>query len=80
MGNDGKLKKSEKGSYPRPMGGPEPNAQGASDSFGQPGVPVNPGYDYSSSMPGVAKSELQKGFCNRESITDACKSDGMKEA
>lgn len=80
MGNDGKLKKSEKGSFPRPMGGREPSPLGDTRGIGMNSVPVNPGYDYSSSMPGVAKSELQKGFCNRESIADYCKSDGMEEA
>lgn len=80
MGNDGKLKKSEKGHYDLPMGGHEPSARGDTKGFGMNSVPVSPGYDYSTSMPGVAKSELQKGYCNRESITDACKSDGMEDA
>lgn len=76
MGNDGKIPAKQKGHYPRPMGGPEPSPQGDSRPFGNPSVPVNPGYDYSSSMPGVAKSELQKGYCNRESFDGG--SDGME--
>lgn len=82
MGNDGKIPKSQKGSFPRPLGGPEPSAQGDDKhQMSENGsVPIDVGYDHSDSRPGVSNAELKQGYCNRESITDACKSDGMEEA
>lgn len=76
----GPIPANQKGHYPRPMGGPEPSPQGDTRAFGNPSLPVNPGYDYSGSMPGVSKSELEKGICRRESITGDTKSDGMEGA
>jgi hypothetical protein len=48
--------------YPRPMGGPEPSAQGASDNIPMTQHSTQPEggiYDYRSSMPGTSMSDLQ---------------------
>lgn len=71
MDSDGKLPAVDKIKYPRPQGGPEPSPLGDSRPFGMNSTPVNPGYDYSGSMPGVSKSDLSNGFSGREKITDA---------
>jgi hypothetical protein len=47
--------------YPRPMGGPEPSAQGASDNIPMSSHSTQPEggiYDYRSSMPGRSMSDL----------------------
>lgn len=47
--------------YPRPMGGPEPNAQGPSDNIPMSNHSLQPEggiYDYSKSMPGTSMSDL----------------------
>jgi hypothetical protein len=62
--------------YPRPLGGPEPSPLGDSRPLKDSDASLNPGYDYSSSIPGVSRSEVGQGYCSRERITDAG-SDGM---
>ncbi len=83
MGSDeGKLPASQKGHYPRPLGGPEPSAQGDTkhQMAENSSVPIDVGYDHSKSRPGVTDAELKVGYCNRESIVSDTHSDGMKEA
>lgn len=80
MGNDGKIPAKDKGHFPRPLGGPEPSPLGDTKPFGDGGLGLKQGYDFSKSIPGTAKSDLNRGYCNTESITDATKSDGMEEA
>lgn len=49
--------------YPRPMGGPEPNAQGVSDNIPMSDHSTSPEggiYDYRSSMPGRSMSDLDR--------------------
>lgn len=71
MGNDGKLPAKDKQSFPRPPGGPEPSPLGDSRPIPNSNGALDVGYDYASSMPGVVRSDLAKGYCNRERIADA---------
>ena len=70
MGNDGTIPKSQKGSYPRPMGGHEPSAQGVSDNIPTSDCAFNPkgGYDYSSSLEGASQADLHRGYAQGERI------------
>ncbi len=65
--------------YPRPMGGPEPSAQGASGNIPDSNASAQPGYDYSNSLDGASEADLKAGYRNRQKITDAG-SDGMQGA
>ncbi len=80
MDSDGKLPAGTKVKFPRPPGGPEPSPSGDSKPFGDGGLAISGGADFSKSIPGVAKSELPRGYCSPESITGDTKSDGMEGA
>ena len=62
--------------FPRPMGGPEPIAQGVTDKIPTSDAPTNPGYDYRSSIDGASVADQKRGYRGRSRITDAG-SDGM---
>lgn len=79
QGNEGKIPAKDKGSYPRPMGGPEPNAQGVPADIKSSDGSTNAGYDYNSSLPGSSQSDLMRGYRGGDKITDAG-SDGMETA
>ena len=57
--------------YPRPMGGPEPSAQGASGNIPDSNASLNPGYDYSGSLDGASKADLRRGYRDGTRITEA---------
>lgn len=88
MGNDGKIPAKDKGSYPRPMGGHEPSAQGVSDNIPNSDRSFNPkgGYDYSSSLEGKSQADLHRGYAQGERInatsdqSDADKAAGAPRA
>lgn len=54
--------------YPRPQGGPEPSAQGASDNIPMSDHSTQPEggiYDYKSSMEGASSADLLRGYSAR---------------
>ena len=65
---------------PRPLGGPEPNAQGVpANGIPDSSAPYRPGYDYSNSLDGASTADVRRGYRGRSKITDAG-SDGMEGA
>jgi hypothetical protein len=78
QGNEGTIPAKDKGSYPRPMGGPEPNAQGVPADIKSSNVPTTPGYDLTPSLEGSSMSDLQRGYRTGEKLN--ADSDGMQGA
>jgi hypothetical protein len=70
--------KSER-NYPRPLGGPEPSVQGVDPNVPDSDANLNPGYDYSGSIPGCSRTDLRNGYRDRERIPDDM-GDGMEGA
>ncbi len=64
--------------YPRPQGGPEPSAQGATPTIADSAAPYSPGYDISGSLDGASIADLKRGYCKPEKIDGG--SDGMQGA
>ncbi len=77
--SDGNFTNKNPHPYPRPLGGPEPSAQGASGNIPDSNASAQPGYDYSGSLDGASQADLKAGYRNRQKITDAG-SDGMQGA
>jgi hypothetical protein len=63
--------------YPRPLGGPEPSAQGASDNIPMSNHSLQPEggiYDYKMSLVDYSMADLKKGYCPKGRL-DGARSD-----